>query len=68
MSGIVVVNIGLDDSDGEGHPVGTVRRTIEGDAAYKSAGRSAHIQPDKPCVICRWWCSLGVGASNNLFV
>lgn len=51
-----------------GHPVGAVRRTIEGDVAYRSAGRSAHIHPKEPCVICRWWCSLGVGASNNLFV
>ena len=41
---IVVVNTGLDDSDDEGHPVGAVRRTIEGDAAYRSAGRSAYIQ------------------------
>ena len=31
-----------------GHPVGAVRRTIEGDVAYRSAGRSAHIQQWRP--------------------
>nr|DAF63365.1 MAG TPA: hypothetical protein [Siphoviridae sp. ctvI513] len=30
------------------------RARIEGDVAYRSAGWSAHIQPYKPCVICRW--------------
>lgn len=65
---IVVAVNGLDAVTVVGHPVGAVRRTIEGDVAYRSAGRSAHIQPKEPCVICRWWCSLGVGASNNLFV
>ena len=28
-----------------GHPVGPVRRTIEGDVAYRSDRRSAYIQP-----------------------
>lgn len=28
-----------------GHPVGAVRRTIEGDVAYRSDRRSAYIQP-----------------------
>ena len=37
-----------------GHPVGAVRRTIEGDVTYRSARRSANIQQKKPCVICRW--------------
>lgn len=27
-----------------GHPVGAVRRTIEGDVAYRSAERSVYIQ------------------------
>lgn len=34
----------LDAATVEGHPVGAVRRMIEGDVAYRSAGRSAYIQ------------------------
>ena len=50
---IVVVNTGLDDSDGEGHPVGAVRRTIEGGVAYRSAERPADIQQQRPDGRCR---------------
>lgn len=50
---IVVAATGLDAvatyrSDAvvvESHPIGAVRRTIEGDVAKRSAGRSAYIQP-----------------------
>ena len=60
--GIVVAIDGLDAvtlcrsdvATVRGHPVGAVRRTIEGDVAYRSAGRSAYIQPKEPYVICRW--------------
>lgn len=58
---IVVVATGLDATalcrldavTVEGHPVGAVRRTIEGDATQRSDGRYAYIQPIEPDGRCR---------------
>ena len=73
---IVVAGNGLDavslcrsdDVTVGGHPVGAVRRTIEGDVAYRSAGRSAHIQQQRPDVRCRFRSALlanGIAFGNR---